>query len=199
MAYKISSGCVACSSCIAICPMGAISIQQGNYWIDPAICNNCEGYAPEPLCVSACNIGASIPLQPKKGRVKAIENHFKISPSLFANGVSTPFSSAIAVWEACNLLAQRRSLPWSLDESGTLVYERSVSQGKGKISLRLNNIINFSYPRSHLEAQTILASDTLDIRATCMHLIYAAYATTLEKPWEREFTISDSQIEEYLG
>ncbi|BBC27020.1 helix-turn-helix domain-containing protein [Pseudanabaena sp. ABRG5-3] len=199
MAYKISGDCVACSSCIAVCPTGAISIQQGNYWIDPAICNNCEGYAPEPLCVSACNIGASMPLQPKKGRVKAIENPFTVSPSLFTNGVSTPFSSAIAIWEACNLLAQRQSLPWSLDDSGTLVYERSVSQGKGKIALRLNNIINFSYPRSHLESQTILASNTLDIRSTCLHLLYAAYATTLEKPWEQEFSISDSQIEEYLG
>jgi len=199
MAYKISGECTACSSCASICPTGAISIQQNKYWIDPALCNNCEGYAPQPLCADICDIGASTQLNPKKGRVKSIENPFKVSPSLFANGVSTPFASAIAIWEACNLLAQRQSLSWDLDEKGTLVYERSVSQGKGKIALRLNNIINFSYPRSHIEAQTILASDTLDIRATCMHLIYAAYATTLEKPWEQEFTISDSQIEEYLG
>jgi DNA-binding transcriptional regulator YiaG/Pyruvate/2-oxoacid:ferredoxin oxidoreductase delta subunit len=199
MAYKISSDCVACFSCISVCPVGAISIQQGNYWIDPAICNNCEGYAPEPLCVSACNVGASLPLQPKKGRAKSIDNPLIISPSLFPNGVSAPFASAIAIWETCNLLAQRRSLPWTLDENGTLVYERSVNQGKGKIALRLNNIINFSYPRSHLESQTILASDTLDIRAACMHLLYASYATTLEKPWEQEFSITDSQIEEYLG
>ena len=199
MAYKISSDCIACFSCISICPVGAISIQQGNYWIDPAICNNCEGYAPEPLCVNACSVGASLPLQPKKGRAKSIDNPLIISPSLFANGTSTPFASAIAIWETCNLLAQRRSLPWTLDENGTLVYERSVNQGKGKIALRLNNIINFSYPRSHLESQTILASDTLDIRAACIHLLYAAYATTLEKPWEQEFSITDSQIEEYLG
>jgi DNA-binding transcriptional regulator YiaG len=32
-----------------------------------------------------------------------------------------------------------------------------------------------------------------------MHLLYAAYASTLEKPWEQEFSITDSQIEEYLG
>ncbi|PZU99781.1 MAG: transcriptional regulator [Pseudanabaena sp.] len=199
MAYKISSDCVSCYSCISICPVGAISIQQGNYWIDPAICNNCEGYAPQPLCVDTCGVGASLPLQPKKGRVKSIDNPLVISPSLFANGINAPFASAIAIWETCNLLAQRRSLPWTLDENGTLVYERSVNQGKGKIALRLNNIINFSYPRSHLESQTILASDTLDIRAACMHLLYAAYATTLEKPWEQEFSITDSQIEEYLG
>ncbi|CAN1211253.1 Transcriptional regulator, XRE family [Tumidithrix helvetica PCC 7403] len=199
MAYKISSDCIGCSSCLSVCPTGAIALEQGHYWINPALCNDCEGYAPEPLCVSGCPTGAPLPLQAKKGRVKAIDNFFTTSPSLFANGVSTPFSSAIVIWEACNLLAQRRSLPWALDETGTLVYERAVSQGKGKIALRLNNVMDFSYPRSHIEAQTILASDTLDIRAACMHLIYAAYATALDKPWEQEFSINDRQIEEYLG
>jgi DNA-binding transcriptional regulator YiaG len=32
-----------------------------------------------------------------------------------------------------------------------------------------------------------------------MHLIYAAHATALEKPWQQEFLINDRQIEEYLG
>jgi hypothetical protein len=41
--------------------------------------------------------------------------------------------------------------------------------------------------------------DSLDMRAACLHLIYAAYAMTLEKPWEQEFIISDQQIERYLG
>jgi len=32
-----------------------------------------------------------------------------------------------------------------------------------------------------------------------MHLIYAAYATQLERPWEQELIIDDRQTESYLG
>ena len=39
----------------------------------------------------------------------------------------------------------------------------------------------------------------MDIRAACIHLIYAAHATIIDKPWEQEFVISDQQIERYLG
>lgn len=201
MVYKISSDCVGCASCLSICPTGAIAIENGHYWIDPALCNDCEGYAPEPLCASICPTGASLPSQTKKGRVKAIADRLAASPSLFVNGASTPFSSAIAIWEACNLLAQRRTLPWKVEneKTGSLVYERSVSQGRGKIALRLNSGLEGSNPAVRPEDPTVLPVDLLDIRATCLHLIYAAYATALEKPWEEEFAISDRQIEEYLG
>jgi len=68
MVYKISSDCVGCASCLSICPTGAIAIENGHYWIDSALCNDCEGYAPEPLCASICPTGASLPSQTKKGR-----------------------------------------------------------------------------------------------------------------------------------
>ncbi|EDX85440.1 Helix-turn-helix domain protein [Synechococcus sp. PCC 7335] len=38
-----------------------------------------------------------------------------------------------------------------------------------------------------------------DIRATCIHLIFAAYAATLNCPWEESFELNDQHIEKYLG
>jgi len=46
-------------------------------------------------------------------------------------------------------------------------------------------------------AKTAIAS--WDIRAACLHLMYAAYATSLERPWEQTFTVSDQDISDYLG
>ena len=48
MAYKISSDCVACGTCIDECPVGAIS-EGEHYSIDPEICiecGTCEGVCP---------------------------------------------------------------------------------------------------------------------------------------------------------
>lgn len=49
------------------------------------------------------------------------------------------------------------------------------------------------------EERALLEIESLDIKAACMHLIYAAHATALDKPWEQEFTIDNRQIEKYLG
>jgi DNA-binding transcriptional regulator YiaG len=38
-----------------------------------------------------------------------------------------------------------------------------------------------------------------DIRATCVHLIFAAYAMTIDFPWQNSFVINDQHIEKYLG
>ncbi|MCI6553236.1 MAG: 4Fe-4S binding protein [Lachnospiraceae bacterium] len=49
MAYVISDACVACGSCEAQCPVGAISMGDGKFEIDPATCidcGSCEGVCP---------------------------------------------------------------------------------------------------------------------------------------------------------
>jgi hypothetical protein len=61
------------------------------------------------------------------------------------------------------------------------------------------NTLDINPPPGLTDVKAISAIEALDIRAACMHLIYAAHATTLDKPWEQEFVISDRQIEEYLG
>lgn len=200
MAYSITEKCIQCDSCIVECPVGAISIVDEQYWIDPTKCNNCEGYYDAPQCLTACPVDSPIPLQAKKGRYKNQERP-ALSFELFPNGKNNSFASAIVIWELCNLLSQRQSLPWKPDASGALCYERRVNRGKGILKFwiaqgsgYIDESINCLQEQ---EANAAIAK--LDIRATCLHLIYAAYATGVKQPWENEFVISDRQIEHYLG
>jgi DNA-binding XRE family transcriptional regulator len=161
------------------------------------ICDGCKGYAA-PQCVLACPIDNPIPLQAKKGRCK-VDTSIITSPDLFANGRTNPFASAIAIWEACNVLAQRQSMAWQQGEDREAVYQRSIQQGKGLIRFRM--IQNLS-PDSPLGRNSLTPNSDItafDLRSACLHLIYAAYATTLDRPWEQEFIINDRQIEDYLG
>ena len=51
MAYVIGDECVACGTCIASCPAGAIS-EGEKYSIDPDICVSCG------TCADSCPSGA---------------------------------------------------------------------------------------------------------------------------------------------
>ncbi|WP_373528420.1 helix-turn-helix domain-containing protein [Nostoc sp.] len=195
MPYTIpNNSCVGCDNCRPQCPTGAIKIENNEYWVDPALCNNCEGYYPEPQCVIACPINSPIPWQAKKGRCKVEPRDATTSLDLFSNGKNNPFASAIAIWEACNVLAQRTSLHWETDEEGYLCYSRQVNQGRGAIAFHIQDPFKVND-----KATDIAAIEGLDIRAACIHLIFAAYATALEQPWEQEFAIDERQIEKYLG
>lgn len=198
MTYTINNLCVGCDSCRPLCPTGAIRIDSEQYWIDPSLCNSCAGYYPEPQCVVLCPSSSAVPLQSKKGRYKA-DSRTATSPDLFANGKSNPFASAIVIWELCNILSQQRSLPWRVDASGQPYYQRQVNQGKGAVTFRVTKTVDAEPPVSLQGETAVAAIESLDIRATCMHLIYAAHATALDRPWEQEFIINDRQIEEYLG
>jgi len=194
MPYTIpNNSCVGCDNCRPLCPTGAIKIEGNEYWVDPGLCNNCEGYYSEPQCVIACPTNSPIPWQAKKGRCK-VEPRDATSLDLFSNGKNNPFASAIAIWEACNVLAQRTSLHWETDEEGYLCYSRQVNQGRGAIAFHIQDPFKVND-----KATDIAAIEGLDIRTACIHLIFAAYATALEQPWEQEFAIDERQIEKYLG
>lgn len=194
MPYTIpNNSCVGCDNCRPQCPTGAIRIEDNEYWVDPGLCNNCEGYYSEPQCVIACPTNSPIPWQSKKGRCK-VEPRDASSLDLFSNGKNNPFASAIAIWEGCNVLAQRTSLHWETDEEGYISYSRQVNQGRGAIAFHIQDPFKVND-----KATDIAAIEGLDIRAACIHLIFAAYATALEQPWEQEFAIDERQIEKYLG
>ena len=194
MPYTIpNNSCVGCDNCRPQCPTGAIRIEDNEYWIDPGLCNNCEGYYSEPQCVIACPTNSPIPWQSKKGRCK-IEPRDASSLDLFSNGKNNPFASAIAIWEACNVLAQRTSLHWETDEEGYISYSRQINQGRGAIAFHIQDPFKVND-----KATDSAAIEGLDIRAACIHLIFAAYATALDQPWEQEFAIDERQIEKYLG
>lgn len=192
MAYTINENCVACDTCRPLCPTGAIQVEGDKYIIDADLCNGCTGYYDAPQCIIACPMSSPVPLQAKKGRNK-LESRPATSPDLFGNGVNNSFASAIAIWEACNILSQRESLNWTTDDKNQLVYQRPVNRGKGAIAFHLIDHLTGK------PATTATPLETLDLRAASLHLIYAAHATSLEKPWEQDIIISDRQIEEYLG
>jgi len=91
------------------------------------------------------------------------------------------------------VLAQRTSLPWESDDAGHLCYRRQVNQGRGAIAFHLT-----CSPYGNEPVRELGAIEALEIRATCIHLIFAAHATTIDQPWAQEFAIDDRQIEKYL-
>ncbi|NER80812.1 MAG: helix-turn-helix domain-containing protein [Leptolyngbya sp. SIO1D8] len=194
MAYTIKDNCIICDSCQPECPNGAIksATEQEGYWIDPTLCNGCPD-VEVPRCVAVCSVESLTPLQPKKGRCKSSLLPPAI-PAIFLNGKTTSFASSMVIWEACNVLAQRP--PWQTDADGQLCYRRAVHRGRGEMRFRLT-----ADPESELPVPvaTDRAIAQFDIRATCVHLIFAAYAITLDRPWEKPFVLNDQHIEHYLG
>ncbi|MEO1299320.1 MAG: helix-turn-helix domain-containing protein [Cyanobacteria bacterium J06636_16] len=197
--YTIKDGCIACDSCRPQCPNGAIKPESegGGYWIDPTLCDGCQDVAI-PRCVEACDLGSLAPLKPKKGRYKSTLLPAAI-PDIFLNGKTTPFASSMVMWEACNVLAQRQALPWQADPDGHLRYHRTVHRGRGEIRfcLATDPEIDTPIPMTTDEARGAIAH--FDIRAACVHLIFAAYATTVDCPWKDPFVLNDQHIEQYLG
>ncbi|MEM1251223.1 MAG: helix-turn-helix domain-containing protein [Cyanobacteria bacterium P01_H01_bin.21] len=199
MAYTIKDGCILCDSCRPECPVGAIkpTADHSSYWIDPTLCNNCEGLEA-PRCLQACEVGSLAPLVPKKGRRKSTLLPAAIS-EIFLGGKTTPFASSMVIWEACNVLAQRQHLPWKTDKDETLYYRRPIHRGRGEIRYRLAADPESDTPVPIAGRDAANAIAKFDIRATCLHLIFAAYAVTLDCPWEDSFVINDQHIERYLG
>lgn len=155
---------------------------------------------------------ASEPPRPRKRRGKAsaaskrvptleeANDELQTSPDLFPDGkTTTRMASALPIWEASSILTQRKDLPWSDDPNGKLRYARTVENGKGAVHFWVTENLEEDSPATLAGAAALAVIDTFDIRAACMHLIYAAHATQIERPWEQEFVIDDRQIEEYLG
>ncbi len=52
MAHKIGDDCIACGSCEATCPVGAITNDGDKYVINPDECIDCGA------CAAGCPVGA---------------------------------------------------------------------------------------------------------------------------------------------
>ncbi|MGK7943468.1 MAG: helix-turn-helix domain-containing protein [Microcystaceae cyanobacterium] len=200
MAYTISDSCFSCGTCKPRCPKGAIHSEDGSFWIEQGLCNNCKDIAPEPICIVQCPVSSPMPVKAKKGRYKRVKRS-EASLDLFSNGKNSPFASSMVVWEACKLLSGAPTLPWQVHEDNSLLYHRQVKQGRGHLNFRVVDKLSLELdnPQEGNFLSTPEALEDLDLRSACLHLIYAAYATTLENPWEESFVINDQQIETYLG
>ncbi len=199
MVYTIPNTCIQCGDCIPECPTGAIQMDENNeYWVEPGLCNGCEDIDSGPLCVSSCSDSLPVPLPAKKGRYKA-EPRVLNTHHLFADGHNNPIASSMVIWEACNLLAKGSVFPWQTNSNSQLYFERQVKQGKGKIEFRLTDDVSSDNPEILGYKDAASTIESMDIRAACMHLIFAALVTSLERPWEQEFAIDNKQLEAYLG
>ncbi|MEL6603367.1 MAG: helix-turn-helix domain-containing protein [Cyanobacteria bacterium J06614_10] len=199
MTYTIKDDCISCDICQSQCPHGAIkpNIEGEGYWIDPTLCDGCPD-VEVPRCVGACDVNALIPLPVKKGRCKSSLLPVAI-PKIFLNRKTAPFASCMVVWETCNILAQRQSIPWQVDTDGDFYYHRPVNRKKGEMRFRLAVDPEIERPLAMKRDQAIAAIAHFDIRATCVHLIFAAYAMTLDHPWQETFVLNNQHIEHYLG
>lgn len=200
MAHTVKdSDCTACNICEPTCPQGAIKTKENEpgYWVDPTLCDDCANEVT-PLCKSVCDNEALVALQPKKGRCKSTLLPAAI-PEIFLNGKTNAFASSMVVWEGCNILAQRLALPWHPDLQQKLCYRRPVNRGRGSMQFRLASEPGGASLEPMPTEAAIAALSEFDIRAACIHLIFAAYTTTLNYPWEESFTLNDQHIEHYLG
>ena len=179
MAYTIPNTFIQCGDCIPECPTGAIQMDENNeYWVEPGLCNRCEDIESGPKCVNSCLDSLPVPLPIKKGRYKS-EPRVLNTHNLFADGHNNPIASSMVIWEARNLLAKGSVFPWQTNSEGHLYFERQVKQGKGKIEFRLTDDVRSDTPEilDHEDANSTIES--MDIRAACIHLIFAALVTKL--------------------
>jgi DNA-binding transcriptional regulator YiaG len=153
-----------------------------------------QSVALEPVLTSKAELGSTELWQslPATDRPKT-------NPDLFTDSQTTRMASALPIWEASNVLAQNSNLPWIADPQGRLCYAKDIGNGKGAVHFWVTENIEDEYPAALAGAAALAVVESFDIRAACMHLIYAAHATQLEKPWEQELVIDDRQLEAYLG
>ncbi len=140
----------------------------------------------------------SISRRSERARLSA-EGRVRSHPDLFSDEATAPVNSSLPLWEASNILTQRKHLPWVMDPDGKLCYTRDVNNGEGAIYFWVTENLEEEHPAALAGAAALAVIDNFDIRAACMHLIYAAHATQVENPWEQEIIIDDRQIESYLG
>ncbi|MEM9808966.1 MAG: helix-turn-helix transcriptional regulator [Cyanobacteria bacterium P01_D01_bin.56] len=142
----------------------------------------------------------SVATQQKQSATKATPGERpKTNPDLFDQGSLTKVTSSLPIWEASNILTQRQQLPWTTDPDGKLIYSREVNDGQGAICFWVADNTEEEHPAALAGAAALAVIDTFDIRAACIHLILAAHASQMERPWEEELVIDDRQIEAYLG
>jgi len=119
--------------------------------------------------------------------------------SLFADGQTNSAALSLVLRGVAEVLSQKIDLPWKVDSDSTLMYEKQVSGGKGKICYYVTDNPENPHPETLAEEAALAVIDKFDPRAGAIHLIYCAQVANLNKPWEDDFVIDDKQLLEYTG
>jgi hypothetical protein len=107
-------------------------------------------------------------------------------------------ASALPIWQAASILAHPERFPWQITEDGSPVYIHRV-ENKGVMHFWACGDSELPAPVLSSGEDALATLKTFDIQASCLHLLYAACATELKRPWEEECVISGRQIADYLG
>lgn len=126
---------------------------------------------------------------------------------IFSDSAIAPVPSSLPLIEASNILSRGANLDWQTDPDGRLSYSRNFgSGGEGAIHFWVTKETNLppdEKPTGLATAAALAVINSFDLRAACMHLIYAAYASQNaaqdENPWDKDIVIDDRQLEKYLG
>lgn len=133
-----------------------------------------------------------------ENRQRPTQQPFK-KASLFLDG-KTNTAALSLVWRGvAEILSQKMDLAWKTEESGTLSYEKKVTDGKGKICYYVTDNPESPQPEIMAEEAALAVIDQFDPRACAIHLIYCALVANLEQPWAGTFVINDKQLLEYTG
>lgn len=203
MVYTILTECIACDACRPCCPTQAIAHEGNLYRINACLCNNCLGYYPAPLCVIVCPTLHPVPLENdpslkiRRKKCRWVEQESLATPELFINNRTTAIASSRVIWEACNLLAQGSSLSWMTEPDEKISYTQRFQYGRGILRFRIAE--NLENTNALGGDKAWRAIELFNLRAACIHLLFAACATALQRPWEEAFVMDDRQIATYLG
>ena len=141
---------------------------------------------------------------PKKALSQAVKptldlelERLQTHPNLFESDKKAPMASAIPIFELSKILTQKHNLSWGNDANGKLCY--FTNSDSGSIHFWVTDDIVGESPETLAGAAALAFLEKLDIRAACLHLIFAAHAAQLKRSWEEDLVIDDRQIESYLG
>lgn len=185
MADSTDLGCSICGLCRDVCPNEAIVPDDSQPRIDADRCDGCPDAAPFPPGVISC-ANLQPPPPPRLPTLVGRPPQRDVAP-LIDLPPDLSVASALVVWEGCNLLAQQDDLPWERQD-GRWTYRKAVKHGRGELQFWLQGDRGERPGVRHF-----------DVRSACLHVLYAACATTLAQPWNESFRISDRQISGYLG
>lgn len=131
----------------------------------------------------------------------------KDSANIFSDDAITPVPTSLPLIEASNILSRGPSLDWQTDPDGRLSYSPDFgSHGEGAIHFWVTKETSLppgEKPTGLATAAALAVINSFDIRAACMHLVYAAYASQNasqeDNLWDQDIVIDDRQLEKYLG